>query len=454
MIGPETCKLLYKSWRMGHNFSRSREDILKLREERFRKLLKYAYQHSPFYRDYYSSHGIHEEDLSEMPFADLPPIDKKEYIENFDRLTTREELTRSRIENFLQTTADREAKFLGEYTLVHSSGTTGTPTYFVYDRLAWDTVLAAGFRACEGEESVFRLIQGLFGGIRVAYIAATAGRFGGVMVANAGIKGYGFKRLIFNINNPLDSWVDRIQDFNPNVIIGYPSGVKILCDLLNKGKLSLSVFRLITGGEPLTAQLRDYLETTLETEVFNLYGASESIIIGLGRKKYGGIYLFDDINYVEPEEKCVYITPLYNYAQPLIRYRLSDKLKVAARSDNELLPFSKIEKVIGRNEDIIWFKNKDGVEDFIHPLVIDDIEVKGMKKYQFIQKSLSEFIINVNLDEGIELAEVEGEIRSQVDRILREKNLDNLDYRICKVSELPVNPSTGKSPLVVKQVGN
>lgn len=36
--------------------------------------------------------------------------------------------------------------------------------------------------------------------------------------------------------------------------------------------------------------------------------------------------LFDDLNVIEVEDGVMYLTSLYNFAQPLIRYRVSDHL--------------------------------------------------------------------------------------------------------------------------------
>ncbi len=443
--------LLLEAWKLGQNSRKSRREILEMREKMFRDLLRHAYNHSRFYRDYYQSHGIRADDLEDIPIHELPPIDKGIFIENFDDLTTREELNRRDIARFLARGQDREEKYLGRYTLVHSSGSTGPPTYFVYDPVAWRTVLAAAFRACKGEVTMPQVIAAALGRIRVMYVAATEGRFGGAMAAGAGIRGFGFRPLLLNINSPLEQWAERVRAFGPNVIIGYPSGLKILCDLVKGDKVRLEAFRVITGGEPLTRPVREYIESTLGTEVFDLYAASESLVIGLGRRRYGGMYLFDDINYVEFDEGYTYLTPLYNYSQPLIRYRLTDKLEGKARGDHEPLPYTKIERVVGRDEEMMWFINAKGGRDFLHPLVIDELEVEGMAKHQFVQRSEHSFEIRVLLQPGADLAYVERELRRQMDKILAEKELSNLRYEVRPVDDIPIDPSTGKSKMVVRR---
>ena len=41
----------------------SRQEMLQLREKRLRKLLRYAYAHSPYYRESFSKAGITEQNI-------------------------------------------------------------------------------------------------------------------------------------------------------------------------------------------------------------------------------------------------------------------------------------------------------------------------------------------------------------------------------------------------------
>lgn len=447
--------LLFKSWRFEQNYDKSREEILELREKKFRKLLKHAYNNSQFYRDYYNRHGIDETDLDDISIDELPPIDKETFIENFDKITTEVELNHHEINEFIEKSDSQNEKYKGEYTIVHSSGSTGEPTYFIYDDDAWNTILAAAFRAGKGRMSIKEVIgSGILEGIRVAYIAATEGRFGGVMAANSALENLGFDKLLLNINSPMEEWKEKILEMEPNVIVGYPSGVKLLCDMLQEDdEVDLDVLRIITAGEPLTDQLREYIESTLDSQVHDIYGASETVLIGLGKGEFDGVYIFDDVNYVEFEKDCIYVTPLYNYSQPLIRYKLTDTLQLKERGQDEELPYTKISKIVGRNEEIMWFDTENGGEDFLHPLVVDNIDVDELANYQFVQLSSEKFKIKSVLEEGISDEEgVKDEIKRQMDAMLKEKELTNLDYWIEMVSEIPINPDTGKSKMVIKKL--
>lgn len=436
--------------KLTRNFRKSRDEILIEREQKFRALLKHAYHNSEFYHDYYESHGISEEDLEEIAIDKLPSIDKKIFVDNFDRLVTDKRITRENIEQFLRQETSKERKYLDEFTVVHSSGTTGKPTRFIYDRIAWETILAAGLRAGKGEVRLRDAFPKILRGLKVLYVAATEGRFGGVMAASSGIKSFGFRPLLLNINLPLELWVDKINRFNPDVIIGYPSAIEILCELIADSKIKVNVFRVITAAEPLPWEQRKYFQSVFNTDIFNIYGASESIIIGLESNTYRGFYIFDDINYVEVEAEHTLITPLYNYTQPLIRYELTDKLMSAERSANEALPFSRIGEVMGRNEEIMWFVNEKGERDFLHPLIINVLSVDDIIRYQFVQYSEKMFDVRVELRKNSDFNSAQNKLRQQMDHVLRGKNLSNLKYQIKQVDAIPFNASTGKINMVIK----
>ena len=63
-----------------------------------------------------------------------------------------------------------------------------------------------------------------------------------------------------DISTPLAKWSEAVREFHPNIIIGYPSAVKILAELSDREKEPLHVRRVISCGEPLSAGLRKFLE--------------------------------------------------------------------------------------------------------------------------------------------------------------------------------------------------
>ena len=89
--------------------------------------------------------------------------------------------------------------------------------------------------------------------------------------------------------------------------------------------------------------------------------------------------LFDDMNIVEIENGVMYLTCLYNFVQPLIRYRLSDSLTLEEPTQENRYPFTRAVGLLGRNEDILWFDDGNGKREFLHPLSIEGFCIEGKR---------------------------------------------------------------------------
>ncbi|SDG43546.1 phenylacetate-CoA ligase, partial [Thermoanaerobacter thermohydrosulfuricus] len=143
--------------------------------------------------------------------------------------------------------------------------------------------------------------------------------------------------------------------------------------------------------------------------------------------------------------------PLYNKIFPLIRYRLNDVVEGFDREYKGPLPYTHIKRVIGREEEIMWFKNENGDKDFLHPLFIDDLDVEGIKEYQFVQTSDESLILNcVKLPNAGE--DVEEEIKRQLDQFLSKKKLRNVKYEVHFTDTLQIDKITGKVKMVINAI--
>ena len=204
---------------------------------------------------------------------------------------------------------------------------------------------------------------------------------------------------------------------------------------------------MISCGEPLSAGLRSFLEETLRCTVINIYGASESLALGVETGKEDGMLLFDDLNVIEVEDDVMYLTCLYNFAQPLIRYRISDRLVMKESMAGS--PFTRAEIVLGRNEDLLWFEDENGHRDFLHPLAVEGFCLDGLRDYQFQQVASDAFEMFAEAVSEEQKPYIEKEMLRQMKEILREKNLSYVQFYVRFVDEILPNPATGKKPLIV-----
>lgn len=418
-----------------------------LQNQKLRILLHFVWQRSTFYRRTFAKAGITEEQLDMLPLSAFPTIDKTVLMEHFDELITVPDLHQEELRKFdAETQADRKP-YLGKYHVVHSSGSTGKPGYFIYDEAAWHTMLLGIIRGALWNMTIPQILKLLAGKPRIIYIAATDGRYGGAMAVGDGIDGVGAKQMYLDIKTPLDDWIDHVQKFHPNIIIGYPSAIKVLAELVEKGRMQVQVKRVISCGEPLSSGLRKFLERNFHCPVINIYGASESLALGVETGMEDGMLLFDDLNIIEVENGIMYLTCLYNFAQPLIRYRISDHLVLKEPMRGSA--FTRAEILLGRNEDLLWFEDGTGHRDFLHPLAVEGFCIEGLRDYQFHQVAPDAFEMLAEASTEGQKPIIEAQMLRQMKEILKKKKLSYVQFYVRFVDEILPNPATGKKPLIV-----
>lgn len=438
-------QVITKFLELRRNLHYSQKKIQKMQQKKLRKILRYAYDNSEFYKRTFEEKGINSQNIDSTPIQNFPVINKQILFENFPEI-----LTDKKIKSQLKDTPNFAFRIPhSAFHSVHSSGSTGIPRYFLYDNSAWQTVMAGITRGCMWNISFFKLAKILFGGVRFLYIAATGGAYAGAESIGSTCKAFGAKSLFLDINEPLENWRKKIEDFKPNFVVGYPSGLKIVANLVQEGKLNFgkNVHQFVTCGEPLILGLRKNLEETFGKKIVNFYGASESLALGVEADCEVGMFLFDDLNYIEIENGRMFLTCLYNFVQPLIRYEITDRLELLEKS-SEKIPFTQTKILQSRQEDIMWFE-KNGKKDFIHPLSVEGICIEGLLDYQFVRCDDENFTMKIQISDSEKENAILKELNVFFEKLLNDKQMDFVKYKIEIVSEIKADSKTGKKKLIV-----
>lgn len=439
--------LLHSFFQLRSNTKKKPAQMKALQQQKLQTLLHYAWDHSAWHRRRFEAAGITREQLATLPLSALPGMDKRDLLNHFDDLVTVDGLRQADLRRFDEEHTLTERAYLGQYHVVHSSGSTGNPGYFVYDNAAWGQMLLGIIRGALWNMSTAQILHLLMRGPRILYIAAVDGRYGGAMAVGDGVEGLHAQQLHLDINRPLAEWIDSIKAFQPNLIIGYPSAVKIFGELVEQGTVEANVLRVVSCGEPLGPNLRGYLEKIFRCDVVNFYGASESLALGVETGDAAGMALFDDLNLIEVENGVMYLTCLYNFAQPLIRYRISDHLTLRELAGSH--PFTRADILLGRKEDILWFEDETGSKEFLHPLAIEGFCIDGLRDFQFRQSGADSFEMLAETTHEEKREPVRGEMMRWMGRILREKRLDYVRFSVRFVDSILPDPRTGKKKLII-----
>lgn len=421
----------------------TRKQVLKIQKDKFQKLIEFVLKNSEFYKEEFNNAGITLSNFKEKNLADFPIINKQDVMRNFNRLVTVNDLRQTELEEFDKNSLIHSL-YKEKYHIIHSSGSTGRPYYFVYGQKDWNEMLMGMFRAAFWGINKQQLINFIEQKPKVLYLAATNGRYGGMMGVSQALATIGADALYLDVNLPLKKLVQRVCKFNPDAIIGYPTAIKILTEGLKEENHHLDLLRIVTAGEPLSKNLRRYFEKEYQIPIINYYGASESLALGVEVGNDDGMYLFDDLNIIERRDNKILLTNLYNYTQPLIRYELTDELNFTHNNDSA---FTTSRVLQSRSEDIMWFKDKDNLE-FLHPLSVEGFQIPGLIDYQFIQTSKKSFTLKLEIDSLSSKRRIKHEIYTQLLKILNENNLNFVSIKIL-FGQIKPEKYSGKKKLMV-----
>ena len=107
-----------------------------------RQVRAYAYTHSPFYQRFHQG-------LQDHPLAELPVLTKALMMEHFDDLITDRAIQRTAVEAY-RAHPPEAGRFLDRYWVNATSGSTGQPGLFLFNRAEWVMVLTSFARARVG----------------------------------------------------------------------------------------------------------------------------------------------------------------------------------------------------------------------------------------------------------------------------------------------------------------
>jgi phenylacetate-CoA ligase len=425
-----------------------REGVLAHQQRQFRELLQYTFAHSPFYQQLYREHGITERDLDGLTIEDLPVVNKATIMQNFDAVVTDRSLTRASIEEWLDAHQGHRDR-MGKYTVLHSSGTSGTLGLYVYNRRAWFTLKAEVMTyIATYQQNLAQMLTKR----RLAFYAATHGHFAGVTLATDAPQ-FLYDVEIFSVLDPFEDICQRMNVYQPRQLSGYASTITQLAQAQIDGEINIDPESTLVGGDPLTPQMREIItQAWPNILVTDYYAASESICIAARRPDEDDYTVFEDLHIVEVlddahapvavgEKGRVILTNLYNKTLPLIRYDIGDMATRGEVRDS----FATLKQLHGRVNDALPITCDDGSKDSIHPIVLSEFFVPGVEKIQFIAETPEQIRLRY-----VSSRESSAQVTDAFMKLLHQKNATQRTKIILDpVDALPNDPKTGKFRLVV-----
>jgi phenylacetate-CoA ligase len=207
------------------------------------------------------------------------------------RIATDPRITRQSIADFLSRSTDPSELMLGEFTVTHTAGSSGEVGYFAFSHDDWFRGLAQRIRTKPSPP---------FRKMRVMFYGAAGGHFAGVSIASVGKRG--FDRLLVRvslceINTPMPDVLRQMNEYQPDLLVGYATALKILARKQQEGSLHISPIRIETGGEVMTEMDRDVITGAFKCAVHNVYASTEHLMMGISLPRTTHDMLDDDLIY-------------------------------------------------------------------------------------------------------------------------------------------------------------
>jgi len=442
------------------------EKIQRRADKRLKKLVKLAKERAPFYAKLYS-----HIDVENFKLTDLPPTTKELLMENFTDTLTVDDVDFDEVKAFIEDPSRIGEFYKNKYVLVHTSGTTGIKGYFVYSKGGWAMIQALYLQRCRRDTRVFPdIITRIFNPIRYAMIIPVGGHYATLLaerISPSKLKGVYYRIKLLSILDPLDKVLAELNEFQPEMLHGYPTYMEKLAYEKIKGSLNISPEFVSVASETLTDQARALLERAFGVQVANYYGTTECVQLAF-ECEHKRMHLHQDWAFMEPvdeddnpvppgvESHHVLITNLYNPVQPIIRYRLDDVVVWEADQRCECGSPLPVVRIIGRAYDNFWVTDKFGQYTSFAPIGLQVIliEVDGLRAFQMIQEERNRVRMLYVADEGFPPEDVGAQIKRKLDKYFIEQNLDGcIEMSLEHVHEIPRDPVSGKVKLFYSKVG-
>ncbi|MBU2571531.1 MAG: AMP-binding protein [Gammaproteobacteria bacterium] len=359
----------------------SREEIETLQLKKLRTLLKIANEHCRWHSTRILESGIDLENLTFTELQKLPPMSKTDAQQHGEQMA------------WLNVPGG-----IFRYT---TGGSSGQPLIFHFGRYRQASDAAGRIRARRwwgvdvGDPEVY-----LWGAPvelnKTDRIKTTRDRLLNQLVLNA-----------FQMSpDMMSNYLTAIQKFKPKCIYGYASSVALLARFAKETDQNIELPELkvvCTTGEPLYAEQRQLISEIFKVPVANEFGSRDIGFTAHENRHHQMLQMSESIiiEVLDPQGKPVkpgetgeaVMTGLCSEAQPFIRYRTGDIMKLSEETDKDGRGLHVIEEITGRSTDFLVHRNGSIVHALAAIYVLR--ETPGVEQFKIIQHDIDRFEIQI-----------------------------------------------------------
>ena len=356
-----------------------RSELETLQARKLAALLRDAAEHSPWHAERIRAAGLRLADGATVAMEELrrlPRMTREEARENVDRI--------------------RWTGVPGGAARYNTGGSSGEPLIFYFGRWRQASDAAGRMRA--------RRWWGVEVGDREVYLWGAPAELGKTDRIRTLRDGF-LNQLVLNAfamsATAMDRYLEAIEAFRPRCIYGYATSLALLAAraVARRRRLVLPELRVVCAtGEPLYPHQRQVIGEAFGVPVANEFG-SRDIGFTAHETPRGQMLLMSESIVLEVLDEAgnpvptgtlgeAVITGLCSDAQPFIRYRTGDMVRMSPESCLEGRGLHAIDEVVGRSTDFVV--RADGT--VMHALAVIYVlrDVEGIAQFRLIQHALDD----------------------------------------------------------------
>lgn len=405
------------------------QQINALENQKFKRIVHYAYEHVPFYKKLYDEHGVNIHEIQGINDSIKLPVLTKEMIRaNLELMISNE---------------------FNEKNLIKQStgGSTGDPLHLFiskeemqYNSALYEARIKNEFGLKTGDRLATFLGRKVIGGTPNKNIFwRNNHRYN--------------QRLYSTYHMTRDNMMFYYEDlklYKPQMMIGYVTPIYQLAKFINDQKLEpLHIHGVFVSSESLHKEQRHEIEKAFTCRISDGYSQAECVAF-ITECREGKLHTQPDYGYCEyvKVENSPYHevlgTSYFRFAMPLIRYQTKDLVLL---SQDEKCACGKcfmpiVKEIIGRDESVIETSEGRYISSAALSLVMKHYPLLNV---QLIQRDLYhyEVLAVVNQMNWSHEASFIAELKETVD--------ENATFSVRYVDELP-RTSSGKTKMLIKMM--
>lgn len=407
-------------------------------------LREHARTTSPFYQRFHKG-------LDDAPLSELPVLTKTMLMEHFDDIVTSRDLHLPEVQAFLTGMRPGEL-YRDRYYVAATGGTTGRPGVFAWRPDEWAGVLASYSRPYAWGRAPLSLTRRA----RMAVVSSTTPWHQSALVAST-VDSPFVPTLRLDAGTPLEELTARLDAFQPQMLVGYASILRLLADAQAEDQLHIAPTATFSASEVLTEATRRSIDHAWGHQPFNVYAATETAGIAAECEHHTGLHLFEDLVVTEIVDENhhpvsagefgakVLVTVLGSRTIPLIRYEMSDSVRLSTAGPCPCgMPFLRLDTIQGREQEALRLTGTSGTDIVVQPIVFHRVmDTVPLSAWQITQNTDGLTVLVVGLADVVAPEDVEAGLRRELDR-LRDSHLA---ITVRQAERIP-RTAIGKAPLI------